>query len=133
MSSILGGVKISDYIRPYSLLDTYPTHLENFGKGGVHSVDSIVLRNNISLLRRSLGMMAFVFEDSSMYALFNELKNTDWIKLWEFKDNELIFNIVCNQNYILLGNKNKIASPSPILIDVRQDIIDLKRELGRVI
>jgi hypothetical protein len=124
------GIKITGYIEPVSLLDSYPTHLDNFGKGGVHSVASLVEREAIFLERRSLGMMAFDTTESSMYGLFGGLDNTGWVKLFDYKDNKLNFNIFCDTNYILLGDENNIAKPSPILIDVRQDIIDLKRQIG---
>lgn len=38
--------------------------------------------------------------------------------------------IPIDRGYILLGDKNGISYSSPVLIDVRQDIIDLKRQIG---
>ena len=35
-----------------------------------------------------------------------------------------------DRGYILLGDKEGLSFASPILIDVRQDIIDLKRKIG---
>ena len=35
-----------------------------------------------------------------------------------------------NSNYILLGDKDNRSFASPILIDIRQDIIDLRRKIG---
>ena len=35
-----------------------------------------------------------------------------------------------DRGYILLGDKNGRSFTSPVLIDVRQDIIDLKRKIG---
>ena len=67
------GIKVSGYIRPVSLLDNYPTHLDNLGKGGIHSVASTIEINAISLERRSLGMMAFDIAEQSMYGLFGGL------------------------------------------------------------
>ena len=126
----MSGIKVTGYIRPISLLDNYPTHLDNLGKGGIHSVASLVEREAISLERRSLGMMAFDAVEKSMYSLLGSLDNTGWTKIFDFKENKLNFNVFCDQGYVLIGNKNNIAQPSPILIDIRQDIIDLKRTIG---
>lgn len=38
--------------------------------------------------------------------------------------------IKVDQGYIVVGDKDNIGMPSPILIDIRQDIIDLRRKLG---
>lgn len=38
--------------------------------------------------------------------------------------------IKVDKDYIFIGDKYGIASPSPILIDIRQDIIDLRRKIG---
>ena len=41
--------------------------------------------------------------------------------------------ITCNYNYVPLGNSRGIAIPSPILIDIRLDIIKLREELERLL
>ena len=38
--------------------------------------------------------------------------------------------IKVDQGYIVVGDKDNIGMPSPILIDIRQDIIDLRRKIG---
>jgi hypothetical protein len=38
--------------------------------------------------------------------------------------------IKVDKDYILIGDKYGISLPSPILIDIRQDIIDLRRKIG---
>ena len=38
--------------------------------------------------------------------------------------------IKINPGYILIGDNNGLSNPSPILIDIRQDIIDLRRKMG---
>ena len=35
-----------------------------------------------------------------------------------------------DKGYILLGDKNGRSFSSPVLIDVRQDIIDLRKQIG---
>lgn len=126
------GVKVSDCIVPMSSLDTYPTHLDVFGKGGIHSVDTILNRNAITVERRSQGMFSFTKENESMYALLGGITNDKWIKLFDFIDNKVNFNIACDPNYILLGNQDGVAKPSPALIDVQLDIINLRRKLNKV-
>lgn len=124
------GIKVTGHIRPVSLLDNYPTHLDNLGKGGIHSVASLIEREAIFMERRSLGMMAFDAAEKSMYALLSGMDNTGWIEIFNFKENQLNFNNYCPPDYILLGNANSVPRPSPVLIDMRQDIIDLKRNVG---
>ena len=43
-----------------------------------------------------------------------------------FSDNKVNFNIACDPNYVLLGNKDGVAKPSPRLRDMQFDIIDLR-------
>ncbi len=112
------GVKVSSFIRPTGLTDTYPTHIDNFGKGGVHSVPTLEDRNNISADRRSLSMFAFVAEDQTLYCLLGGLTNDCWTKFW----------IPCEKDYILVGGDDNFAFPSPILIDVRLDLLNIRRD-----
>lgn len=126
------GIKVSDYIRPISSNDTYPTHLDIFGKGGLHSVATIVDRDAIKQARRSQGMLVFVIEDKNFYSLIKGVDNQSWTKIFGLDDNNLSFDIFCPQNYILLGDKNSLAKPSPILLDIRQDIVDLRRNLDEL-
>lgn len=125
------GIKVSGHIRPISLIDQYPTHLDNLGKGGIHSITSILNRNAITVERRSEGMFTFTQDNQTMYFLVGGIDNSNWRKLFDFTDNKINFNIACDTNYVLLGNKDGIAKPSPVLLDVRQDIIDLRRHLDR--
>lgn len=125
------GIKVSDYIRPISINDTYPTHLDVFGKGGLHSVASVLERNAITQDRRKEGMFAYTADNKVLYTLLGGLTNADWIKLLDYSTGEISFNIPCKENYILIGDKNNIIKQSPILIDIRQDIIALRRNLDK--
>ena len=40
--------------------------------------------------------------------------------------------IKVDKNYVLMGDKYGIGVSSPILIDIRQDIIDLRRKIGQI-
>jgi hypothetical protein len=37
--------------------------------------------------------------------------------------------VLCDPDYILVGSRNGIAIPSPILIDIRLDLIDIRKEI----
>lgn len=126
------GIKVSDFIRPLGATDTYPTNLDIFGKGGIHSVNAILDRDDITSERRSKGMFAFVEEDKSFYSLLKGIDNQGWVKLFGLNEqNKLDFQIFCPENYTLVGDKNEIATPSPVLIDIRLDLIALRRNLDR--
>ena len=123
------GVKVSNFIVPMSVTDTYPTNLDIFGRGGIHSVDAISNRDAITTERRSEGMLSFTKNNESMYALLGGITNDKWFKLFDFSDNKVNFNIACNPDYVLVGDGDGVAIPSPILIDIRLDMIDSRREL----
>jgi hypothetical protein len=126
------GTAVSDFIKPIGWTDKYPTHLDIFGKGGLHSVATIGDRYKITLERRSEGMLSFSQDDKGMYSLLGGIDNSNWFKIFDFKDNKLNFNILCQPNYILLGDKDGVAKPSPALIDMRLDIVDVREELSTV-
>lgn len=126
------GVKVSNFIVPMSVTDTYPTNLDIFGRGGIHSVDAIPNRDAITTERRSEGMLSFTKNNESMYALLGGITNDKWFKLFDFSGNKVNFNIACDPNYVLLGNKDGVAKPSPRLRDMQFDIIDLRREFDKI-
>jgi hypothetical protein len=126
------GVKVSNFIVPMSVTDTYPTNLDIFGRGGIHSVDTIPNRDAITTERRSEGMLSFTKNNESMYALLGGITNDKWFKLFDFSGNKVNFNIACDPNYVLLGNKDGVAKPSPRLRDMQFDIIALRREFDKI-
>jgi len=115
-----------------SVTDTYPTNLDIFGRGGIHSVDTIPNRDAITTERRSEGMLSFTKNNESMYALLGGITNDKWFKLFDFSNNIVNFNIACDPNYVLLGNKDGLAKPSPRLRDMQFDIIDLRRRIDKI-
>ena len=80
MASYNGTVILSGMISPTDTTDSYPTHEDILGKGGYSSVLDLTSRNNISPLRRKVGMMVFVQADSKTYQLQNGTENTDWVE-----------------------------------------------------
>lgn len=124
------GLFVTDFIRPVSLQDKYPTHLDIYGKGGIHSIDTMAIRNTITKPRRKEGMLSFVKEDNSYYALLGGIENENWIKIAYFYDNIFNFVLPLKHGYIFIGDKNGLAKPSSLLIDIRQDIVDLRRKIS---
>jgi hypothetical protein len=74
----LDGVRIIANITPPDSLDIYPTHLAEFGKGGLRSVADIATRDAITPERREVGMMVYVVSEDKVYYLKTGITNTDW-------------------------------------------------------
>ena len=88
------GLFVTDFIRPVSLQDKYPTHLDIYGKGGIHSLETILERDNIYSPRRKEGMFSYIKEDKSFYALFDGISNQNWKKIAYFNCLRIIFNCI---------------------------------------
>ncbi len=84
MAEASTGLKVSAPIVPYSPIDVYPTHFSIFGKGGMKSVESIEERNTIPEERREEGMIVYVSEDQTAYALRGGITNSKWVDLQSF-------------------------------------------------
>lgn len=76
MAAISGGIAITGFVSPTDSTDTYATHVDTYGKGGLRSVADIAARNAISTDRRSEGMFVYVNANSTLYVLGNDL--TTW-------------------------------------------------------
>lgn len=87
--SIPGSVPISGFIAPTSIYDTYATHSEEYGRGGIRTVNDITERNNITNLRRKIGMLVYVISDNKFYQLQNGITNSHWVDLgtWSSSSN----------------------------------------------
>jgi len=57
MSKIPGSLPITGFIGTTFAADTYPTHIDELGKGGYRSVANIQARDAISVERRSIGIL----------------------------------------------------------------------------
>ena len=73
------GVKISAPIKPNAPSDEYPTHIDSLGLGGFMAVTNINSRNNITGLRRKVGMLVYVIENDALYQLKGGTDNTKWV------------------------------------------------------
>jgi len=77
--SFAQGVKVTAPINPNSANDTYPTHIDIYGKGGFMSVTDITARDNITSLRRKIGMLVYVTATDVLYQLKGGIENTNWV------------------------------------------------------
>ncbi len=73
------GIKLTAPINPNSANDTYPTHIDIYGKGGFMSVTDITARDNITSLRRKIGMLVYVTATDVLYQLKGGIENTNWV------------------------------------------------------
>ena len=78
MSKIPGSLPITGFIGTTFAADTYPTHIDELGKGGYRSVANIQARDAISVERRSIGMMCYVVSETKAYQLIGGLGNEFW-------------------------------------------------------
>jgi hypothetical protein len=72
------GTNIPSSILPYSSDDTYPTHIDTFGKGGYRTVATSTDRDAIPADRRSEGMLVYVIGDGLVYQLKGGTTNDKW-------------------------------------------------------
>lgn len=74
-------VKVLGGIVPNGTTDTYPTHTDSLGRGGLMAVKTWQERNAIPLSRRKAGMLVRVksLTVDSTYTIGGALANTDWI------------------------------------------------------
>ncbi len=66
------GIKINSSIVPNSSLDTYPTHLEEYGQGGYRSVNTLEDLIAIPDERKKEGMVVYVKSEDKEYRLVND-------------------------------------------------------------
>jgi hypothetical protein len=76
---ITGTVPITGIIAPTSELATYPVTDPQYGLGGLRSVGTTAQRNAIAQERREEGMMVYVQNVDSYYALVGGTSDSDWI------------------------------------------------------
>lgn len=73
---IAGTQQVTAQIAPTALTDVYPTHTEEYGKGGYQTVADITARDAITTERRKEGMKVNVLSNGLEYTLDNDL--TTW-------------------------------------------------------
>lgn len=71
------GFSVSGPVVPKHAADEYPTHLAEYGQGGLHSVSNSAARDAIPSLRRKAGMLVWVADEDRRYRLDSTL--TNWV------------------------------------------------------
>jgi hypothetical protein len=107
MALISGAVNITGTIAPTDTNDIYATHDSKYGKGGYREVADLLERNDITLARRSDGMLVYVRSEDKIFKLENGLENSNWVE----------FNIKSSQ--VEYDNSGSVLSSSNI-----QDAVD---------
>ena len=114
----LKGTILASSIVPTDSLDTYPTHLAEYGKGGHKSVNNISDLNLISLDRREEGMTVYVVSEESDYRLKGGTANENWVKeksnsfdptILDSKVDKEVGKGLSEENYTT-AEKNKLAN-----------------------
>ena len=77
--SALTGTNIIAPVVPGDTGDAFPTHVDIYGQGGYFSVSGIYERDNISIDRKSPGMMVYTRDDKKFWSLETGLSS--WIEL----------------------------------------------------
>lgn len=78
MAAIPGSTPILGFVAPNDSEDTYPSHSEEYGKGGYRTVANIAARNAIPEGRRKAGMRVYVEDTGIEYTLGDDLGDGDW-------------------------------------------------------
>lgn len=79
--SIPGTVQLTGQVAPTALTDTYPTHADIYGLGGLRSVADVTARNAVTTDRSSLGMIVVTQSDFKLWQLTTYPptgSNSDW-------------------------------------------------------
>jgi hypothetical protein len=121
-----GGVPTAGFIATTDIADTYPTHLDRLGFGGMRVCQNLIDLNAITEKRRIVGMLAFSQANSTLYQLIGGLENTNWQKIYTVENGGITIQQKLKANYILLGDDANNAYQSPILIDMLADFIRLQ-------
>lgn len=78
MPAISGSVPVTGFVAPTDSADTFPSHTEEWGRGGYRTVADLTERNGIPNGRRKEGMKVFVVSNGTEYTLGSGLLDADW-------------------------------------------------------
>ncbi len=79
MPAIPDSVTVTGFVAPTDSADTFPSHTEEWGRGGYRTVADITERNGIPAGRRKEGMKVFVVSNGTEYTLGSGLLDADWV------------------------------------------------------
>ena len=86
--STLKGTNVLAPVVPFDAVDTYPSHVATYGKGGYRTVADIAERDGIPALRREAGMLVWVTSLQKEYRLYTDL--TTWIENTTSLDQQIL-------------------------------------------
>lgn len=78
MPSIPGSVPVTGFVAPTDSADTFPSHVDVYGKGGHRSVDDLTARDAITTERRVEGMTCYAESNDTTYKLQGGTANSNW-------------------------------------------------------
>jgi len=111
MAIIPGGVRFTGFVSPSDSADDYPVIDPIYGKGGYREVVDLIERDNITTLRRRIGMMVYVQSNNTFYYLKDGIDNTDWEEL-------TIDSVTLPETLLAFGDSNnKLSSDSSLYWD----------------
>lgn len=79
MATIPGSTPILGFVAPNDDADTYPSHSDEYGKGGYRPVTSVTARNAITSARRTQGMSVRVSATGIEYILSGGILDANWV------------------------------------------------------
>lgn len=124
MPVIPNTVSISGMIAPTGTTDTFPTHSDIYGSGGLRIVSSNSERNSISVARRRAGMIVGVNNGDSTFTYY-QLNSGNWL----MDDSDwAVWNIGAGINYQQVGfgdDNAKLTSSSNFLWDNTNKTLEL--------
>lgn len=117
------GVITSDYLKPTG---DYPTHVNNFGRGGLHSYSIKDEMYTIPMDRRQTGMFVYIQDTSELYILLNNILNENFILFAKYIDTNLSVNLSLAENNILIGNADSNAIATTRFFDLELTVASLQ-------
>lgn len=80
MPALAGTVAVAPLVTP-STDDTFPTHVDAYGQGGLVACVSLAARDAISPLRRKAGMIASIADTGTLYRLLSDLVTWELVEV----------------------------------------------------
>lgn len=78
--SPISGTNVAAPVVPFDTADTYPSHMAEYGKGGLMQFQYSTQRNAIPSPRRTVGMFVYVAETDKTYILKGGVANSNWVE-----------------------------------------------------
>lgn len=129
--SKLKGINVLGPIVPNDSLDTFPTHMDKYGKGGYRAVQTMFDRDNIPIDRLEIGMLVYVIDEQVRFRLETieiPLKSECWVE----DIPEVLGEVKIYGYYDIAGSAIGNPDPNTVLMRfvtprsfiIRQDFID---------